>query len=327
MRRWPLHHGARALAAVSLLLLVGAGEPGGNPPEKVPCSLPVMVDDLRAALKEGSPALRKYMKVLLKEAALTMPVGELQQAFANERDPEVLEALGAALATRASNSQDFTVVEPILDRARSDADPALRAGSLRGMRATGSVEIMEKSGRVSYEDFVRDPAPEVQSAAVENLIQEDAKVYFGHDRRVSEMAVKAAAACPDPALAAQLLAQTSMEQVGPEATRTLVEKLGSESPELRAAAARALGGVPAAQADTARRALVERYRTEGEQAVRAAILEGIVHLGLGGSRPTLESLRSVDPALAPEIDAWLKVLAMNLQEWSIILREKQRLAP
>jgi hypothetical protein len=166
----------------------------------------------------------------------------------------------------------------------------------------------------------------VRAAAVDNLIFESAEVYFGHERAVSEAAVKAAAESRDPALAAKLLAETSMEQVGSRAVGTLVEKLASDSTELRAAAARALGGVPGAEAETATRALVERYRIEVERVVRAAILEGLVRLGLGGARPTLESLRSVDPALAPEIDAWLRVLAMNLQEWSIVLREKQRIS-
>jgi hypothetical protein len=326
MRRLGQGHGARALAAVALSLLVGAGEPGGRPPpEKAPCSLPTMVDDLRAATREGSPALQKYLKRLLKEAALAMPAEELRAAFAAERDPAVLEALGAALATRSSNTRDLALIEPVFERARRDADPAQRASALRAVRGMGSVEAMEKTGGGSYADFMRDPAKEVRTAAAENLIHESAEVYFGHDRAVSEASVKAAAACPDPALAAKLLAGTSMEQVGPEGVRTLVEKLGAESAELRAAAARALGDVPAAQAEAARRALVERYRVEGERGARAAILEGLVHLGLGAARPTLEALRGVDPALAPEINAWLQVLAMNLQEWSLILREKQRL--
>jgi hypothetical protein len=325
MMRLTLQNGARALAAVSLVLLVGAADPEGPSPRNTECSLPVMIDDLRGALKDGSPALQKYMRVLLKEAALNMPVEELRAAFEAERDPKVLEALGVALATRASNATDPSIVKPVLDRARLDADPAARAAALKGMRGTGSVEMMEKNQGPSYADFARDPSPEVRQAAVENLIHEDSSVYFGHDRAVSEAAVKAAAACPDPALAAKLLGETSMEKVGPETVRTLIEKLASESAELRAGAARALGGVPGAEADKAQRALVERYRVEPEQAVRAAILEGLVHLRLGGARPTLESLRSVDPALAPEIDAWIKVLAMNLQEWTIILREKQRI--
>ncbi|EYF05250.1 HEAT repeat domain-containing protein [Chondromyces apiculatus] len=319
---------ARALAAASLLLVLGAAEPQGQPlPERVDCALPAMVDSLRGALQQGSPALRRYMQLHIKEAALSFPAGELRALFAAERDPAMLEALGAALATKASHSEDLSLVDPILDRARSEADPRLRAASLAGMRGTASVEVLQKKGGVSYEDFIRDPSPEVRTAAVDNLLHENDKVHFGHDRGVSEAAIKAAAASPDPATAARLLTGTSMEQVGPEAVQTLVSQLASRSPELRAAAAKALGGVPAASADTAQRALVSRYPAESEHAVRAAILEGLVHLRLSGAAPTLQSLRSVDPTLALEIDAWLKVLAMHLQEWTLILREKQRLAP
>jgi hypothetical protein len=41
--------------------------------------------------------------------------------------------------------------------------------------------------------------------------------------------------------------------------------------------------------------------------------------------PEFQRLRSIDPSLAPEIDQWIRVLDLSLQEWSLILREKQRL--
>ncbi|HEU4413114.1 MAG TPA: hypothetical protein VFS43_48180 [Polyangiaceae bacterium] len=323
----PPRRRSAALAAAALALLAGAAEPEGSAPapEREPCSLPGMVDDLRAALHDGSPALQKYQKFLLKEAAMRVPPERLRAAFAAERDPGVLEALGAAIASRASNAGEPAAFAPVVERARRDADPALRAASLRGLRGFGSVEAMAASGRTSYADFARDPAPEVRQAAAENLLHESQKVYFGHERAVSEAAVEAAAALADPALAAKLLAGTSMEQAGPAAVEKLVEKLSADDAGLRAAAAKALGDVSAAQAGAAQRALLERYRAEPEREVRAAILEGLAHLGLGAAAPTLESLRGVDPALAPEIDAWLKALATGLQEWSLIVREKQRL--
>ncbi|HTE53224.1 MAG TPA: HEAT repeat domain-containing protein [Kofleriaceae bacterium] len=334
--RWS---GAALLVALSSLLLAagpgGSGQPvqpaqpgaAGRPLESAPCSLRVMVEDLRGALADGSPSLQRYMLTLLKEAALRMPVDELRAAFAAERDPKVLEALGIALATRASNTGEPAVIESIVDRARGDADPALRAAALSGLRGVGSVEMMNKARGATYADFLRDPAPAVRAAAVDKLVHEDAQVYFGHEGPVSDAAVKAAAASSDPALAARLLAEVSMEAAGPESVATLVQQLGSADPTLRAAAARALGGVGGAHSETARRALVERYGADDAREVRVAILEGLVQLGLGGARPVLESLRGVDPELGPEIDAWLQVLAMNLQQWSIILREKQRLRP
>jgi hypothetical protein len=59
--------------------------------------------------------------------------------------------------------------------------------------------------------------------------------------------------------------------------------------------------------------------------VRKAALEGLARLGLSSARPQLESLRGVDAALDPEIDAWLRAMKLNLQEWELLLREKQRL--
>ncbi len=309
-----------------LLLAAGPGR-REKPLERALCSLDTMVEDLRGSLRDGSPALRRYMLTLLKEAALRFPLDELRGAFAAERDPEVLEALGVALATRASNSGDAAAVESIVDRARGDADPALRAAALRGLRGVGSVEMMSKARGATYVDFIRDQSPEVRLAAVDNLVHEDAEVYFGHEGPVTDAAVRAAAASPDPALAARLLADVSMEAASAESVETLVKQLASADPALRAGAARALGGVGGARSATARRALVERYGRDGEPTVRVAILEALVQLGLGGARPLLESLRGVDPAMAPEIDAWLQVRGMNLQEWTILRREKQSLRP
>jgi hypothetical protein len=324
---------ALLLALAPSTLLTAAGPPGpapqGSPLRRAPapCSVSTMVEQLRGALTDGSPALQRYMLELLKEAALRMPLDELRAAFAAERNPRVLEALGVALATRASNSGEAAAVESIVDRARGDGDPALRAAALRGLRGVGSVEMLAKTRGATYADFMRDASPEVRLAAADNLLHEDEKVYFGHEGPVTDAAVKAAAASPDPGVAAKLLGRISMEAAGPESITALVQQLGASDPALRAAAARALGGVGGAHAETARRALLERYRAEKAREVRAAILEGLVRLGLGTARPILESLRGVDPELAPEIDAWLQVLSLNLQEWSLVLREKQRLRP
>jgi HEAT repeat protein len=325
-----LRRAAHALLGAAVLAAAVSGahsQPAASRLERAPCSLAVMLDDLRGALQDGSPALQTYLEMILKEGALRLPLEELRAAFAAERDPRMLEALGVALATKASNAGDPAIVGTVLERARADGDPALRAAALRGLRGTGSVEMMAKARGPSYSDFVRDPAPEVRAAAVDNLIHEDAQVYFGHEGPVSDAAVAAAsaAATGDPALAARLLSEASMEQAGPGSVATLIEQLGSADAQLRAAAARALGGVGGAHAEAARSALVQRYGADTERAVRMAILEGLVQLGLGGARPTLESLRTVDPSLTAEVDAWLRVLSLNLQEWSIILREKQRL--
>ncbi len=299
---------------------------GSQPVKRVACTFAGMMDDLRAGLKTGSPAYKKYVKERLKQAAKAMPPDELRAAVAQERDPDVLESLGEALATQASFTEDPSQVKPLLDRALNDGDPKLRAAAVRGLRGTGSVEMMAKNGgEASYERLIRDSAPEVREAVVGNLVQEDAKVYFGHGREVSETAVATALASRDPEAAARLLSQVSMEQVSPALVEQLTGQLRSEHPGLRAAAATALGGVPGASSQSSRQALVDLYRTDNDPAVRKAALEGIARLGLSGSRATLESLRGVAPGLDPEIDAWVTAMNRNLQEWSLLQREKQRL--
>jgi HEAT repeat protein len=245
---------------------------------------------------------------------------------AQERDPDTLEALGAALVGKAGFDDNPGLLQPLLARAQGDGDPGLRAAAVRGLRGTGSVDYMAKNGGVvTYEQLIRDSAPEVRQAVVDNLVHESAKVYFGHDRTVSETAVATALAAKDPAVAAKLLSEVSMEQVGHETVERLRGELRSEDPALRAAAATALGGVPGAEAGGTRDALVKLYRDEKDPAVRKAALQGIVRLGMGSSLSTLESLRGVAPALDPEIDAWKSALERNLQEWHLLLREKERI--
>jgi len=291
------------------------------------CALDDMIDGLRRSLHRGSPALRRYARELLKESTLAISGGELQAAFSREKDPQVIEALGAALAARTARTRDMNFIKPQLDRAVRDADPAVRAAAVRSLRGIGSVEAIAETRSTGYEQLIRDAAPEVRTAVVENLISESAQVYFGHDRAVSEKAVQVAAAATtnDAKLSAKLLSEVSTEQVGHEAVQTLLGMLTSNSVEVRAAAAHALGGVPAAEAGAVRGALVERYNKDGEALPRKAILEALCRLGMAAAVPQLESLRSVDATMKSEIDLWIAALQSGLQEWHLVLREKQQL--
>lgn len=257
---------------------------------------------------------------------MTLSPQALQEAVGQETDPDVLEVLGQALASQASNAQESALLGPLLQRATRDSDPTLRAAAVKGLRGVSSVELLAKGqDGVGYEQLVRDPSPEVRTAVADNLLHESAKVFFGHDKTVSEAAVSTALASPDPELAARLLGEVSMEQVGPEAASRLQGQLRADHPKLRAAAAKGLGGVPAGSSAGARDALVDLFRTEKDPAVRKAALESIVRLGQAGSLPVLQSLRGVDSVMDLELDAWTKALGTGLQEWHLLLREKQRL--
>ena len=322
----PLWRAALLLAATCLLPTSATAQDNAVPLRKVTCSFSGMVQELRGAMKTGSPAYRKYALEQLKMATKAMPSEELLALVEQEREPEVLEALGAALVSKAGFVEDPALVRPLLKRAQTDADPNLRAAAIKSLRATGSVDLMAKNGNtVTYEQLIRDNSPVVREAVVANLVEENAKVYFGHDRTVSETAVNTALASSDPELAAKLLRQVSMEQVGSDTVRKLTGQLRTENPSLRAASATALGGVPWAESPGATGSLVELYRNESDPAVRKAVLQSLVRLGMSGARPTLQSLRGVAPSMDPEIDAWLAALNLNLQEWHLLLREKERI--
>lgn len=299
------------------------------------CSLGNQLQSLRLALRRGSPALQRYLRRQLRELAPAVPESELRAAFEREHDPAMIEELSAALAARMARLSQPQALRAPLVRAQSDRDPEARAAALRGLRGTASVEAMASLG-VDYQELARDEANVVRRAIVGNLLAESAEVFHGHDRAVSEKAIAVALAlrsgkAADPAQAAQLLSKISTESIGHAATHELLAILSaplSENPaELRAAVVTALGGVPASEGAAVREALLAYYRHDKDRDVRRAVLEAICHLSMAAAIPILDSLRSVDSSLGPEINAWQRALASGLQEWALVLREKQHILP
>ncbi|WNG24385.1 HEAT repeat domain-containing protein [Cystobacter fuscus] len=286
------------------------------------CSTAGLMDQIRRGLGSKSEAYKRYLRTLLRESATTLPLEELRAAFEREYDPVMVEHLAAALVARTERGLEDTSLEQVAQRALNDRDPALRAATVRAMRQTGA---LERTGDM-YERLVRDPSPEVRQEAATNLVTDNLEVYGGRDARAADTAVAAAAASSDPKVTARILGNIMTGEVSADSARELERLLGSESPEVRAAASTALGGVPAAQMASARQALSAQYRAETDPQARKAMLAGIARLGFSSAVPELQRLRDVDPRLAPEVDAWTRVLNMNLQEWSLILSAKQRLS-
>lgn len=304
--------------------------------EQKACTLSAQLQTLRIGLLRGSPALKRFLRRQLRERAPVIPEAELRAAFDREREPEMIEELSGALAARMARLGEPEALRAPLARAVSDGDPAARAAALRGLRGTGSVEAMAKLGGVDYAQLIRDPAPVVRQAVVSNLLSESAEVYFGHDRAVSEQAISVARAArsgstADPGLAARLLSQVSTESLGSQAVAELLSMLdGAADPSLsalRAAVVTALGGVPATESSRVVTRLLDVYRQDPAHDVRRAVLQALVRLTMAGSVQLLTALRPVDASLDAEIDAWQRAVKSGLQEWSLLLREKQRLLP
>ncbi|HLL54606.1 MAG TPA: HEAT repeat domain-containing protein [Myxococcaceae bacterium] len=285
------------------------------------CSVEGLMDSIRRGLGSKSEAYKKYLRNLLRESAVTLPDAQLRAAFDRETEPVMVEHLAAALVARTERGADATSMQVVARRALEDRDPAVRAAATRAMRRTGA---LERTGDL-YERLVRDASPEVREQAATNLIEDNRYVYSGHHGLAADTAVAAAVASTDPKVTARVLGNLSTSAISGESADKLQRLLRSDDAGVRQAAATALGGVPAARMGEARESLLAQYRDERDPGVRKALLEGIARLGFSGAVPELQRLRSVDPSLAPEIDAWIQVLGMGLQEWSLILREKQRL--
>jgi hypothetical protein len=287
------------------------------------CELDWVVESARAGLHGGSAAYKKYLRALIKEAALTMPSDALRAAVEREGDPAVLEALGAALATRASYDEDPSLLQGLLERAAHDSNPALRAAAIRGLRATGSVEAMASfEDRLGYEALVKDPAPEVRAAVADNLVAENQEVYGGRDARVADTAARVAAAATDPGVAAKLLSSISMEQASRETVALVRKSLAADDPQLRAGAALAIGSAPPDPMTP--ELLVAQFHRERDIEVRKAILHALARHGQATAVPLLTSLRGAGAVLDAEIDAWTAALGLGLQEWHLIVREKMK---
>jgi HEAT repeat protein len=287
------------------------------------CSLDGLLAQIRRGLHSRSEAYRRYLRNLLQESAVHLSATELRAAFAREKDPALVEHLAAALAARTERGIDETALQAAAGRALGDPDPAVRAATLRGLRRTSATV---STGDL-YQRLVRDPSPEVRQEAATNLIEDNQHVYSGHSGPAADSAVAAAAATSDVRLTSRILGSLSTEAVSPGSVDTLKRLLHSDEPDVRRAAALALGGVPAAEMGRARDELVAVYRDEQDAAVGKALLQSIARLGFAGSVPELQKLRSLHPALRAEVEAWIRVLGLGLQEWSLILREKQRLQP
>jgi hypothetical protein len=188
-------------------------------------------------------------------------------------------------------------------------------------------EVLAKaeSTRRAYHEWVKDAAPEVRAAVVGNLTEEAAR-NSGRFQGVAEEAVALASEAGDPKTAAGLLGASSLEAARTPAVDSVRHQLqSSEHPEVRAAAAKALGTVSVGESRRTMRALTERFATEGSHEVRGAILESIARLGLSSAVPVLRELKGVDRELDGEIDTWLTLLVSQPQTWNLLLRDKQAL--
>jgi hypothetical protein len=287
----------------------------------VPCELATLVAELRKS--SPSPAYRRYLGEQLRSLRGALPPETLWSQLVAERDPPVLELLAELWVSQYARNPDARVLERLVDHLSSEREPSLRAALIRALRHSGepSTELLGRSvlkGRDVYAAWVKDEAREVRQAVVENVRVEAAR-NFGRFQGVAEKAVALAEEATEPTVKAALLTASSIEAARAPAVARVQELLQkSERPELRAAAAKALGTVSAAHAAASMKALTEHYAAESDRLVRGAILESISRLGLGKAVPVLQQLRGVDASMQGEVDHWLTLLASQPQTWELL---------
>jgi hypothetical protein len=304
---------------------VAASQPPEDMLRPVTCELDSLVEEYRKG--KGSPAYRRYVVEQLRGLLEKMPPEQLWAKVEAEQDPEVLEALSSLWVMRFNLTGDKGVLDRVLDKTGRETDPTRKAVLVRSLRASDepSVEVLAKHGSTkdTYQAWVKDPAPEVREAVVGNLTAEAAR-NFGRFQGVAEQAVALAAEAGDAKTAAGLLGATSIEAARAPAVNSVRQMLKeSEHPEVRAAAAKALGTVAADESEQTLRMLSERFAAEQRPEVRGAILESIARLGLTKAVPVLQKLKGVDRGMDGEIDTWLTLLASQPQTWNLLLQDKQ----
>ncbi|MFP2926750.1 hypothetical protein ACLESO_16380 [Pyxidicoccus sp. 3LG] len=295
--------------------------PDAEPLNAVPCELTSLLDEYRKG--RASPAYRRYVREQLKGRVETLPEATLWSRLTSERDPELLAVVAEAWVLRYSLDGKPPVLERLVKHLGQEKDPALRATLVRALVHTGEpstqlLGIRVMKGQDMYRDWVKDPAPAVRAAVVENFREEAAR-NSGRYRDVAERAVSLASVATDPSTAAGLLTSTSIEATGSAAVAQVRRLLQtSEHAEVRAAAARALGTSPVSELSASLDALAARYPMETNGSARTALLESISRLGLSRAVPVLERLRDVDPSTRAEVDDWLALLAERPQTWELL---------
>ncbi|MCP3136504.1 HEAT repeat domain-containing protein [Pyxidicoccus xibeiensis] len=287
-----------------------------KPLKMVPCELSTLLDEYRAG--KASPAYRRYVREQLRGLVESLPEAPLWSRLKSERDPDLLGLVAEAWVLRYALDGEPAVLERLVEHLGQEQDPVLRATLVRSLAHTGEpstqlLGIKVLKGRDVYRDWVKDPAPQVRAAVVENFREEAAR-NFGRYRDVAERAISLASVAEDPTTAAGLLTSTSIEAVRSPAVAQVRGLLqSSEHARVRASAARALATSPVSELSASLEALAARYTLETDPGVRTALLESLSRLGLSRAVPVLRRLRDVDPATRAEVDGWLALLAERPQ--------------
>ena len=282
------------------------------------------MDSIRRGLGSKSEAYKKYLRTLLRESAVTAARrASSAPPSSGSTDPAMVEHLAAALVARTERGADPEAIRPSPQRALEERDPAVRAATVRALRRTSA---LENTGDM-YERLVRDPSPEVRAEAATNIVEDNLRGVRGlprpRDGRRGGGRGRLLGPEGDREDAGGIL-DTGKVSADVGAARSS-GCCAASPPRCARRRPLALGGVPAEQMASARQAVLAMYRDERDPGVRKALLQSIAQLGFPARSPSSSGCAAWTPAWRPRSTRGFESLNLDLQEWNLILREKQRL--
>ncbi len=244
---------------------------------------------------------------------------ELLGLFARETDPAALELLVRALGGVPEAAGLPDVAADFVKRAGEDPEPARRlaaVGFLAGLRPVpGVTEILAGVART-------DAAPGVRLNALSALGRHGAE-EASLAPRVQSALLEAARGDPDPSVRAFALQTFRARGAEGSTLDGVADVLRTDAdPEVRRAAAAALGAAGPDARGRLLPALERAFGGESQEPVRRVLLASIVRTGREASPDILRRLSAADPSIREDAEDYLEILKSGSTDWEDILREK-----
>ncbi len=310
----------------------GAGRPDASARGPV---RPRLVRDLGEALGDVRAALagQDFERLTVAEAALRTWLGV---------DPERALALVGALADPAAAPEVVAVLaDALLADPTLTASPAVAAALLAvaedggaGLAARESALLVLGNAAGAPPDAPRrlhalatgpGAAPSIRAGALAALASL-ASARGESDAEPLGLLLGALRAEPDTDLRATLLAGVPLSGGPPGAVTAVASFLRDDrDPQVRAAAASALGDAPAGERARALSELEAAFLRNPERDVRRHALTSMIRLAGPGAAPILERLRPAAGAASPDVADYLAILGRGETQADRIFDEKMRL--
>lgn len=238
----------------------------------------------------------------------TLDPSDVLAAVRGEEREEVLDALFEALAENADFALGPEALAEWIEIARSDPSEARRWAAITGLGTLYEEGSDGPAGRALLEVATQAQNEDSQIAALMAL-GEYVAVNPAAAGEVAQELLPILRSAAEGEVRAQAIDALDLYRAAPEATSEVVHLLaGDPAPEVRYAAAEALGYVGPRERDEALAGLEESYAREADPDVRAEVVASIVRAGPHRALEVLRRLPDKDAALRERLEDYAAVL-------------------